>query len=141
MTYYRPKLKYKDLEPDMFNFNFAGYSGQFVFDKDKKIKIISDQDLKIEYVHNPTEKILGTGSEHGGATGLTSFSSLFEGAFTSFTITTPNGYKYVFKDKEISFSESSGQSISQDLGTYGGVSDCLPPTNSCGQFASGQCLL
>lgn len=37
-----------DTEPDVFNFNFGGYSGKFIFDNDKIIQTIPFQDLKIE---------------------------------------------------------------------------------------------
>jgi RHS repeat-associated protein len=36
-----------DLEPDMFSFNFGSYSGKFVFDANKNIKLIPYQNIKI----------------------------------------------------------------------------------------------
>jgi len=62
-----------DTEPDVFNFNFGGYSGQFMFDNNKVIQTLPYQDLKIE----PTYASSG-------------------GAITSFTITTNNGVVYIF---------------------------------------------
>ncbi|MEE1945895.1 DUF5977 domain-containing protein [Pedobacter sp. KR3-3] len=38
----------KDLEPDVFYFNVNGYSGKFVMDKDHRIHLIPEQDIKIE---------------------------------------------------------------------------------------------
>lgn len=62
----------KDGEPDLFFFNFAGYSGKFYFHDDGSPVIVPQQDLRIE--NNYT----GTGS------------------ISSFIITTPDGTKYFF---------------------------------------------
>ncbi|MCK4664886.1 MAG: hypothetical protein KAT68_18590 [Bacteroidales bacterium] len=76
-----------DTEPDIFYFNFCGRSGSFVFDKGsndwndpKPIRMITYQDLLIEYTYTPGEEI------------------------TSFTITDENGTKYFFEDIEYSYS-------------------------------------
>ncbi|MCB0555853.1 MAG: RHS repeat protein, partial [Phaeodactylibacter sp.] len=37
-----------DTEPDLFTFNFAGYSGKFLFDEDRNVLLTPDQDLKVE---------------------------------------------------------------------------------------------
>lgn len=39
----------KDTEPDLFYFNVGGISGRFVFDNNKQIRLLSYQDLKIEF--------------------------------------------------------------------------------------------
>jgi len=60
-----------DAEPDLYMFNFMGYSGLFVFDKDHNIVQMPLQDLKIE-----------------------------ENEDEGFTITCSDGVKYFFNDKE-----------------------------------------
>ena len=61
----------KDAEPDIFYYNFAGLSGKFVFDKNKKIHCIPQSDIKI---------------------------NLYRSGFTfhGFMIRTPDGTKYYF---------------------------------------------
>ncbi|MEM1121854.1 MAG: hypothetical protein AAGJ18_15490 [Bacteroidota bacterium] len=62
-----------DGEPDVFNFNFPGYSGKFFFGSNQEIYVISEEtDLKIGY-------------EFSGNTD-----------FAAFTITTPDGTRYFF---------------------------------------------
>jgi YD repeat-containing protein len=47
-----------DAEPDIFYFNFAGYTGQFMFDWDGQIKIVSGNNIKVEPIGlNPTPKV------------------------------------------------------------------------------------
>lgn len=77
-------LKYfvADLDPDIFYFNFNGYSGKFVFDVETdpqapRIKIVPYQDLKITYQTNPTT-----------------------GWLTGFTVIDPKGIEYIFQDIE-----------------------------------------
>jgi len=62
----------KDGEPDMFFFNFAGYSGKFYFRDDHTPIIVPQQDLRITPVYT------------GGR------------SFDYFTITTPDGTQYLF---------------------------------------------
>lgn len=62
-----------DTEPDVFNFNFGGYSGQFMFGNNKIIQTLPYQDLKIV----PTY-------------------SAYDGSIASFTITTNSGVQYTF---------------------------------------------
>jgi hypothetical protein len=72
-----------DLEPDLFHFNFSGYSGSFIMVKNKAI-IFPHQDLKITCSNN----------------------------YTSFEIVTPNGVTYKFQDKEFtSVAPNSGSFI------------------------------
>jgi YD repeat-containing protein len=61
----------RDGEPDLFYFNFNGFSGQFMFDWDGKIKVMSGSDIKIEPI---------IGGER----------------ITSWTITTEDGTIYLF---------------------------------------------
>lgn len=64
----------KDGEPDLFFFNFSGYSGKFYFHDDGSPVLVPEQDVKIEYSYTP-----GLGK-----------------SIESFTITTPDGTKYYF---------------------------------------------
>ncbi|MGV8946817.1 MAG: SpvB/TcaC N-terminal domain-containing protein [Lutibacter sp.] len=64
-----------DTEPDIFMYNFDGYSGKFIFDNNKKIIQIPHNNLKIEM--------------------------FTEGEIVAFKITTPNGIEYYFIDQEI----------------------------------------
>ncbi len=77
----------KDLEPDVYYFNFAGYSGQFVFDNNKSIKTIPYMDLKITPVFSGS-------------------------SISSFEVTTPNGIIYEFSDRQ-----QLRKSTSKDLGS------------------------
>ncbi|MEL6863610.1 MAG: DUF6443 domain-containing protein, partial [Bacteroidota bacterium] len=65
-----------DTEPDIFSFNFGGYSGKFYMQQGQAPVLIPKQDLKIEvdYCSNPTSTT----------------------CFQSFTITTPDGTRYIF---------------------------------------------
>ncbi|HOY19142.1 MAG TPA: DUF6443 domain-containing protein [Haliscomenobacter sp.] len=67
-----------DAQPDVFNFNFGGYSGKFVFDASGNRRIIPHQDLKIDYT-------LCTGCAYP-----------LNGQIISIIITTPDGVKYTF---------------------------------------------
>uniref|UniRef100_UPI00374CD7C8 hypothetical protein n=1 Tax=Ferruginibacter sp. TaxID=1940288 RepID=UPI00374CD7C8 len=64
----------KDGEPDLFFFNFAGFSGKFYFHDDGSVVMVPEQDVKIEYSYTP-----GLGK-----------------SIESFTITTLDGTKYYF---------------------------------------------
>jgi hypothetical protein len=62
----------KDGEPDMYSFNFSGYSGKFYFHDDRTPVLVPEQDLKI------VPNFQGPGKMDG------------------FTITTPDGTNYYF---------------------------------------------
>lgn len=47
-----------DTEPDIFSFNAPGLSGQFVFGRDKKVKIMPYQDLKVDVFRNSTDSLI-----------------------------------------------------------------------------------
>lgn len=64
----------KDGEPDLFFFNFAGFSGKFYFHDDGSAVLVPEQDMKVEYNYTP-----GLGN-----------------SIESFTITTQDGTKYYF---------------------------------------------
>lgn len=62
-----------DLQPDIFYFNFAGYTGRIVFDVHKTPVIIPYQDLKISHPFSESK---------------------------DWVISTPEGIEYVFKDSD-----------------------------------------
>jgi YD repeat-containing protein len=65
-----------DCEPDLYTFNFNGYSGKFVFDEGRTPRLLTDQDLKIAVN--------------------------FDGSnFTTWVITTPDGAKYYFGENNM----------------------------------------
>ena len=45
-----PGFQYRDSEPDIYHFNFNGISGRFFYGDDATWKVVSDQNLKIEFV-------------------------------------------------------------------------------------------
>src|SRR5882724_7901643 len=73
----------KDGEPDLFFFNFAGYTGKFYFRDDRTPVLVPQQDLKI-VPYYPADSsgyiVLAPGS----------------GSIQSFTVTTPDGTQYFF---------------------------------------------
>lgn len=75
-----------DSEPDLFSFNFNGYSGQFYFNDDRTPMVIPEQDLKIEYVY-PSGPWTNSPGLWGSTLGR---------CIESFIITTPDGTKYYF---------------------------------------------
>lgn len=84
----------KDPEPDIFSFNFGGYSGKFFFDSNNQFYFAPKQDLKLE-VH------LSNGTT---------------GTFERFVIITPDGTRYHFgKDpvdtnrRALEYSTSTGE--------------------------------
>lgn len=88
-----------DGDPDIFYFNFGGYSGSFVFDKDRIPHLTSDSDLNISFEQKDENGILST-------TGL----------ITSFTIIATDGTKFFFEEVEFSrvFPGSSHGDISPE---------------------------
>jgi len=80
-----------DFTPDQFMFNFAGYSGKFIYDRDTNEPILqSFDDLKIETVGNLTGSILN-----------------IEG----FIITDTKGVKYYFGRRKNGTGDSNGDEI------------------------------
>lgn len=73
----------KDGEPDLFFFNFGGYSGKFYFRDDRTPILVPQQDLKIvPYYPVDSTGIINLAS--GGA------------SIQGFTLTTPDGTQYLF---------------------------------------------
>jgi hypothetical protein len=69
---------YSDTEPDIFNVNAPGLSCQLIFDKSKKLQVLSYLDIQAYYIYN-------------GGTGLIS----------AFVITNDKGTQYVFDVGEL----------------------------------------
>lgn len=70
-----------DGEPDLFFFNFNGYSGKFYFNDDRTPVVVDGQDIKIEYYY-PHE------GSSGGVVG--------DGNIQGFILTVPTGDRYYF---------------------------------------------
>lgn len=82
---YKPAPQYlADREQDEFAFSFLGLSGKFVIGKNKQVKCITDNNLKISFKE----------ADMSGSNILTTISQ--------FTITDEAGIKYTFKDMELS---------------------------------------
>jgi len=73
----------KDGEPDLFFFNFGGYTGKFYFRDDRTPVLVPQQDLKI-VPYYPADST-GYISTAAGA-----------GSIQAFTVTTPDGTQYFF---------------------------------------------
>ena len=95
----------RDGEPDLFFFNFCGYSGKFYFRDDRTTVLVPEQDMKIEYDYS------GSGSIGG------------------FILTTPEGTRYYFGrtpsttdtdpiEKTNPYTDQSGQSSGQAISSW-----------------------
>lgn len=85
-----------DGQPDLFNFNFGGYSGKFIYKDDGSIMQIPFQDLEI--VPNICSSCP---------------SPFFSSTIISITITTPDGIEYLFgTETAIESSETTGTGLS-----------------------------
>ncbi len=73
-----------DSSPDIFYYNFGGYTGKFLFEREGKIINLAISDLTIIPKHGINKKIIG------------------------FDIITPEGIKYVFEDAEFTRMYTSG---------------------------------
>ncbi|RXK85384.1 DUF5977 domain-containing protein [Filimonas effusa] len=108
---------YSDSEPDMFVFNFAGFSGKFILDGDKKPMLIPHNNLKIQC-----------------ATDL-----------SSIVITAPDGSIYRFADVENSVIETAcyGEPLvspGQRVPTAWYLSDITLPNNEKVTFQYSDCF-
>lgn len=104
-----------DGEPDLFFFNFNGYSGKFYFNDDRTPVVVDGQDIRIEYYY-----------PHPGSS-----SGLGDGNIQGFILTVPTGDHYYFgatadlaagavKPVEITYplSQSNGNINSQVFSSY-----------------------
>ncbi len=83
-----------DTEPDLYHFNFAGYSGKFFYGQDGEPHIVSNRDIKIE-MNLPVQAWYDNGRT-------------YHHSIKSFTLTTEDGTKYIFDEREYSKWEFSG---------------------------------
>ncbi|WP_191408332.1 DUF5977 domain-containing protein, partial [Flavobacterium bizetiae] len=84
--------QFNDTQPDLYSYNFNGHSGQFVFDKNNKVVLVPQNNLKIERVEIDLKK--------------------------GFRITTDDGVEYYFFDKEYSIWENTDAPSSVLTGWY-----------------------
>ena len=89
-----------DSEPDLFNFNFGEYSGRFFYGADGNPYITSKQPLKIDKVYQNYFIEPQNGRQ-------------VNGMILSFIITTPNGFKYYFTEREYSWTELRGKTSTE----------------------------
>jgi YD repeat-containing protein len=83
---------FKDVEPDVFNFNFLGISGKFFMDETGAWRVQSDRALKVEFdnvFYDPFIKNSGY-----------AVYDLVTATFNQFTIIDENGTKYLFGGTE-----------------------------------------
>ena len=78
--------------PDMFYYNFDGYTGKFVFDKNQQVYLIPHNNLDIEF----TLEDDGDGTENPN----------IPDRIVKFTIKTDKGKKYTFEEYELSRNSS-----------------------------------
>lgn len=114
-----------DGQPDEFQFNFAGHSGSFFRSEtgEWKVKSKENLDIKIEEVihtmdYNQSDfyRFNNDNWKSLGDTGTNDSRPQVASLFTQFTLTTPDGYKYIFggPDSAIEFSRT----FLRDAGEY-----------------------
>jgi hypothetical protein len=87
----------KDYEPDMFSYNFGGFSGQFVFGNDGEVCLLPNNNIKVQVLGN----------------------------IMSFVITTDDGAIYIFSEKERTSSSNHYSGISYTSSWY--LSEIIAP--------------
>ena len=115
-------FKYEhDTEPDVFYFDIGGsITGKFFFDKDGNPQLESQADIKIEYDLDPNYSY---NTDHSFLT------SLNRGLIKSFTVTTPDGYRFKFEDRSYTISSAEDQFKARDRDAYDSIYysiDCDP---------------
>lgn len=93
--YWDASQGYLDVEPDLYTFNFNGYTGKFFFDASAVPHVMPEQDVQIKPIF------------------MVSNSKRFDG----FEITTPDGFKYSFGGSgatEITKNDMSGAAAFKD---------------------------
>jgi hypothetical protein len=78
-----------DCEPDLFTFNFNGYTGKFVFDENQTPRLLNDADVRIAVNYSSNQ-------------------------FLSWIITTPDGTKYYFGENGMHETTLPHSTISPD---------------------------
>lgn len=108
------KQRIKDTEPDIFSFNFLGYSGKFMLTHEGKWKVQCDKPVKVELYNGfltvPFEMVGGISFQYGNTP-----------SFAGFTLTTEDGTCYVFGGTTASI-EYSIDFFAQDADEWKAVS-------------------
>lgn len=105
-----------DTEPDVFNFNFNGYSGKFVIQKEGvgyNAKLIPEQNLIVDVTIDNGEEFTGYNPYSGV---WQTFSP--EPSIVGFTITAPNGVKYTFSQVEYTHNINGNNSVGSISETF-----------------------
>jgi RHS repeat-associated protein len=124
-----------DVEPDLFSFNCGSYSGKFVFDINRNIKLIPYQDVKIvpsaNYnswtIKTPDGNIYtfgGTGAIDVTYQQAADNSTTFNSAWHLTTIQSPNLDDVINLTYEGYVSSSTQKSFSRDFGGIGASTYC-----------------
>jgi len=100
----------RDIEPDIFTFNFLGMSGKFFLDEKGNWQVQSDQPLKV--IFSPGDFLTPFISKYGYA-----FSAYLTPTFRKFTIIDQQGNQYIFGDTENAIEYSDD--IAPKTGTAG----------------------
>ena len=80
-----------DYSPDIFIFNFMGKSGRFFLGHDKKWKVQSNENIKVEFDINDTNNYLAPFYDHYGG-----FTTKMSKTIKGFTLIDENGVRYKF---------------------------------------------
>src|SRR5687767_2359222 len=125
LTYYfvdhindNPPIFNLDAQADEFSFNFLGYSGKFFYaGPSNGWKVVSDQSIKVELNSSPNDfldgyqinSIIQQYQPYGLSIGQNQ-----PRVFSGFTLTTPDGAKYIFGGTDaIEFTSAYGESSYQ----------------------------
>ena len=84
-----------DFEPDIFTFNFLGFSGKFYFSSDGDWKVVSDQNIKVEFDHNNPNSFIDPFYSSLFPTGQ-GYDWIKPKVIKGFTLVDDAGTKYVF---------------------------------------------
>ncbi len=102
------KRGYKESQPDVYYYNFAGYSGKFIIKPDGTVIKKERDNLKIEHC-------------------ITCFNPQVDGS-ASFTITDANGIVFEFKQTEVSVTQYDPGNIAFESGGIPGVLNYTYPS-------------
>ena len=94
----------KDCEPDLFRFQFGGYSGSFMFDENGTPQLLPQSSLSISY-----EKV--TTDFYPIPSIITNNPGLVRGGIKKFVITSQDGTKYTFEKTAVTTSYFRKKSI------------------------------
>lgn len=117
-----------DKEPDMFYFSVGDFSGRFVFDQNRTIHIIPEQDITIKNnddqfgswtitLPNGTQYIFGT-YEHTSGHGLITTQDDVKSAWRITQIITPNQHTINFQYQPSGYQDETIEPYQQAVGTF-----------------------